>query len=347
MNRRLRILVVDDSAYLRKTISQMVEESSFLEVVGTARDGRDALEKCLLLDPDVVTLDLNMPNMDGAEFLRAQMRIRPLAVVIVSVASEDGDLAARAIELGAVEMVRKPTGLASEKVLEIRQELQEKIIAAAGISRDKLVPYSQEDHARRSPLKIHRGPNHVDAVVLGLSTGGPQALRFLLSQWPSSFPVPLATVLHMPAGYTGPFARRLSETYELEVLEARDGLEMLAGRLILAQAGRHLKLRTLGGRVVCKLDPSPSTGSHRPSVDVLFQSASEVYGSRLVGAVFTGMGDDGKAGSAWIKAGGGKILAEAESSCIVYGMPRSVAEAGLADEIRPLDEMPQAILDCL
>ncbi|CAN0379025.1 unnamed protein product, partial [Phaeothamnion confervicola] len=242
---------------------------------------------------------------------------------------------------------RKPTGLANEKVLEIKLDLQEKIVAAAAISREKLRPFSQTENPRRSGLYVQRERKNVDALVLGLSTGGPQALRYLLSQWPASFPIPIAAVLHMPAGYTGPFARRLDESYELEVLEAREGLEMRPGRLILAQAGRHLKLRTHEGKVVSRLDSSPATGSHKPSVDVLFQSAAEVYGSRVVGAIFTGMGDDGTAGSAWIKANGGRILAEAKSSCIVYGMPRAVAEAGLVDEVRALPEMPQALLDCL
>lgn len=338
--RLIRVLVVDDSAYLRKMISHMLRSSPLLEVVGLARDGLDALERVIELQPDVVTVDLNMPLMNGAEFIREQMRREPLAVVVVSIASEEGSLAAQAMEAGAVEFVRKPTGLANEKVLEIERDLVEKVTAAGSIPRNRLRPVQP---LVAPALVTKRASLDFEVLLLGLSTGGPQALRFLLSRFPANFPLPIAAVVHMPVGYTGPFAEKLNELSELEVKEAVTGLSMQPGRVILAQAGQHLLLRRHSDQVVCALSNHPSSSLHRPSVDVLFESAAKAYGRATLGVVLTGMGEDGKAGAAWIKAQGGSVLAEHESSCVVYGMPRSVVEAGLADGVYPLAEMPRRI----
>lgn len=331
-----RVLVVDDSAYLRKIVCQMLSESPEVEVVGTARDGGEALAKVARLQPDVITLDLHMPEMDGVAFLRELMHSDPRAVVVVSIASQDGRLAGEAAELGAIDFVRKPTSLANDQVLSIQAELIAKVQAAACIPRSRLQAPRAGDSLT---VPVARG---VDAVVLGLSTGGPNALRYVASQLPAAFPVPIAAVLHMPVGYTGPFAERLNRSCALEVLEAAPGLEWLPGRLVLARAGLHLRPVRKGSRVVCSLSSSPKS-PHTPSVDELFCGAAEVYGERLLAAVFTGMGRDGTAGAAWIKARGGRVLAEAESSCAVYGMPRSVVEAGLADGTPPLAEMPAAL----
>lgn len=336
------MLVVDDSAYLRKMITQMLRSSPLLEVVGYARDGMDALQRVEELQPDVVTVDLNMPIMDGAEFVRQQMAREPLAVVVVSIASEDGSLAAQAMEAGAVEFVRKPTGLANEKVLEIERDLIEKVLGAAGVARGRLRPL-QVGSVPPSLATVTQGAFEV--LVLGLSTGGPQALRYLLGQFPANFPVPIAAVVHMPVGYTKPFAEKLNELSGLEVLEATHGVEMRPGRMVLAQAGQHLVLRRRGDRVVGRLEHEPVSMLHRPSVDVLFESAATVYGRGALGVVLTGMGEDGKVGAAWIKSQGGSVLAEHESSCVVYGMPRSVVDAGLADGVYPLAELPRRICE--
>jgi two-component system chemotaxis response regulator CheB len=185
-------------------------------------------------------------------------------------------------------------------------------------------------------------------VVLGISTGGPQALRYLLPQFPKDFPVPLAIVLHMPVGYTAMFAEKLNELSKINVKEARDGDLLRPGQALLAKAGRHLVLRRLaGGPVTAQLAAQPIDSLHRPSADVLFRSAADVYHQGVLGVVMTGMGDDGKQGSAWIKAQGGTILTEAAESCVIYGMPRSVAEAGLSDACVPLERMAQAIMEKL
>ncbi len=339
----IKVLVVDDSAYIRKVVTEMLSAEPRIQVVGTARNGRDALEKVTELKPDVVTLDLIMPELDGVGFLREQMQRRRLPVIVVSIASENGALVVSALEAGALDFVQKPTALASERVYEIQRDLIEKVLTAAAIEPARLpvgisVPKEVLPLRKTAPL--------VDAVVLGISTGGPQALTQLIPRLPADFPVPMAIVLHMPVGYTELFAARLNEISALEVIEASEGDEMRPGRVLLAPAGRHLTfLRLQDRRVISHLDLRPLDSLHRPSVDVLFQSAAEVYGGRLLGVVMTGMGKDGTAGAAWIKAQGGTILAEAEESCVVFGMPRAVIEAGLADEIVPLERMADAILE--
>jgi two-component system chemotaxis response regulator CheB len=188
----------------------------------------------------------------------------------------------------------------------------------------------------------------VDVVVIGISTGGPQALRHVLPQLPADFPVPVAVVLHMPVGYTQLYAQKLDELCDLHVVEARDGMPLVPGQIVIAQAGRHLVLKRInGGPVTTHLTLQPMDLVHRPAADVLFQSAAEVFGSRVLGVVMTGMGNDGTQGSAWIKSQGGTVLTESEQSSVIYGMPRSVVEAGLSDQQIPLSEMAEAIIERL
>jgi two-component system, chemotaxis family, protein-glutamate methylesterase/glutaminase len=335
-----RVLVVDDSAYVRKVIRQMLARSPFLEVVGTARDGREALDRVEELKPDVITCDLIMPALDGVGFIKEQMRRRPIPIVVVSVASESGELVLAALDAGAVDFVQKPTALATDRVLEIADELIEKVKAASTsrppITRD--VPQQPAPHPA--------APRSVDIVVIGISTGGPQALKRLIPRLPAGLAVPIAIVLHMPVGYTELYARKLNEQSALTVLEAQGGEVVTAGHVYLAPAGRHLTLRRdADGRVLTYLDVRPLDTPYRPSVDTLFQSAADIYGARVLGIVMTGMGSDGREGAAWIKARGGMVLTESEASCVVYGMPRSIVEAGLSDGEVLLDAMADALLE--
>jgi len=335
----IRVLVVDDSAYVRKVIRQMLSRSPFLEVVGTARDGREALERAAELKPDVITCDLIMPSLDGVGFIREQMTRRPIPIVIVSVASESGELVLAALDAGAVDFVQKPTALASDRVLEIADELIEKVKAAS-----KSHPAS----IREAPLLATQrtaAAHVVDIVVIGISTGGPQALKMLIPRLPAELAVPIAIVLHMPVGYTELYARKLNEQSALTVLEAQGGEVVTAGHVYIAPAGRHLTFRrNPAGQVVTYLDVRPLDTPYRPSVDTLFQSAADTYGARVLGIVMTGMGSDGREGAAWIKAKGGMVLTESEASCVVYGMPRSIVEAGLSDGEVLLDRMADAVL---
>jgi two-component system chemotaxis response regulator CheB len=340
----VRVLVVDDSAYVRKVVSQMLERSPFIKVVGTARDGGEALELVETLRPDVVTCDLNMPVMDGVAFVRAQMARRPVAIVIISIAAEAGEQVLAALDAGAIDFVQKPTALATEKLMDIADELVEKVKSAALAPLRALaaVPAAVSPPVAR---RESRGP--VDILVIGISTGGPQALKVLIPQLPADCPVPVAMVLHMPIGYTEMYAKKLDEMSALHVVEAKGGELVAPGMVFLAPAGRHLTFKAEGDRVVTQLDVRPLDTPHRPSVDVLFHAAADVYGARVLGVVMTGMGSDGREGAAWIKARGGSILTESEASCVVYGMPRSVVEAGLSDDAVPLERLAQKIMEKL
>jgi two-component system chemotaxis response regulator CheB len=334
------VLIVDDSAYIRKVVKEMVSDQPSIEVVGVARDGEDALELVERLQPDVVTCDLIMPGVGGVEFIRRQMAIRPVPIVIVSIAAESSERVLSGLDAGAIDFVQKPTALATERVFDLAEELASKIVAAAQAPLGRLREISAVE-----PLPQTTPSGRYDVVVLGVSTGGPQGLKSVIPRLPADFPVPLVIVLHMPIGYTEAYAKRLDELSALTVVEARDGEVLRPGLVLVAPAGRHLTLHRDGeGRTSVRLDVRPLDTPHRPSVDVLFQSAADVYGDRVLGVVMTGMGADGRDGAAWIKARGGAVLTEAEETCVVYGMPRSVVEAGLSDEAVPLDRITAAIL---
>ena len=337
----IRTLIVDDSAFVRKVVREMLVRSPFIEIVGMARDGEEALQMTAELKPDVVTCDLTMPRMGGVDFVREQMARAPLPILILSASPADGESVLEAIAAGAVDFVRKPTARATEDLLKVREELTEKIKGAARAPVKNLhvaVPL----HAP----KIEAPKNlRFEVAVLGISTGGPQALRYLVPQLPADFPVPLLIVLHMPPGYTALFSAKLAELSKIRVREAQDGAVLEAGTAIVAQAGRHLVLRkNAAGQTQMRLSTTPTDKPHRPSVDVLFRSAAEIYKARTLAIVMTGMGDDGKEGAAWVKAQGGKVITEAEESCVIYGMPRSVVEAGLSDVSTPLSAMAETIM---
>ena len=334
----IRVLVVDDSAFARKVMREVLQRQADIEVVDIARDGLEALEKIAELKPDVVTLDLVMPGLDGVGVLRALPAEGGPRVVVVSMSDSDSELGIEALQLGAVDLVHKPTALATDRLFELGDELVRKVYAAASA---RALPPPVE-HAPE-PMVV-RPSGRTELVVIGASTGGPQALGRLLAALPGDFPVPIALVLHIPVEYTAPFAARLDATSALEVLEANEGLALRPGRVVVARGGVHLKLaRGDGGALVCRLDATPIGAPHRPAVDVLFESAATLTGARTLGVVLTGMGDDGLAGARAIRAGGGSVLTEAESSCVVYGMPRTVDEAGLSNASAPIVEMAHLI----
>jgi two-component system chemotaxis response regulator CheB len=340
----VRVLIVDDSAYVRKMFKEILSRSPFVEVVGTARDGEEALELVEQLRPDVVTCDLNMPTMDGLAFVRAQMARRPVAIVISSIAAESAEQVLAALDAGAIDFVQKPTALATEKLLDISSDLIEKVkVAAQAPLRHRGTPAPE---AARPMRAATHAATRADVLVVGASTGGPQALKLVLSQLPPDWPIPVAVVLHMPVGYTELYARKLDEVCALHVIEAQGQEAVTAGTIFVAPAGRHLTFRRApDGIIRTQLDMHPLDTPHRPAVDVLFQSAADVYGERVLAVVLTGMGSDGRAGAAWIKARGGCVITEAEESCVVYGMPRSVVEAGLSDHSASLEAISHVIME--
>lgn len=339
----IRTVIVDDSAFVRKIVREMLSGCPFIEVVGVARDGEEALEMVAQLNPDVVTCDLLMPKLDGVGFVRQQMARRPVPILLLTAAPQDAEKVIEALSAGAIDLVQKPTALATDDLLRIREVLVDKVKAAgsaavgalASVAVARLVPAALAAHAAKA-----------DVVVLGISTGGPQALRHMLPLLPAEFPVPIAMVLHMPVGYTALYAEKLNELCQLDVREAKEGDGLRPGLALLAPAGRHLQFRrTAAGQVVAQLSLQPMEKTHRPSADVLFRSAAEIFRERVLAVVMTGMGDDGTEGAAWVKAQGGTVLTESEKSCIIYGMPRSVVEAGLSDASIPLSEMAHAIIE--
>lgn len=338
----VRVLVVDDSAYIRKVVKEMLSRSPALEVVGTARDSEEALELVESLRPDVVTCDLIMPGNDGVDFIQRQMSKRRLPIIIVSMAGESSERVLSGLDAGAIDFVQKPTALATEKVFDVAEELIAKVTAAAGASMRQL----PQPQPQRETIATTTFRNRYSVLVVGASTGGPQGLKSVIARLPADFPIPVAVVLHMPIGYTEAYAKRLDELSALRVIEAHDGEEFRPGVVLLAPAGRHLKLqREADGRVIARLDVRPLDTPHRPAVDVLFQSAAEIHGDRVLGVVMSGMGADGRDGAAWIKARGGGMLTEAEETCVVYGMPRAIVEAGLSDEEVPLHHLASAITE--
>lgn len=339
---RIRVLVVDDSAFARKVLRQVLTAVPDFEVVEIARDGLDALEKIADLRPDVVTLDLVMPGLDGLGVLRALAGAASPRVVVVSSAGEESELAISALQAGAVELVHKPTALATDRLYEVGEKLVAAVRTAAGArvrpSEGAPLPEAPEESpAEASDEAPPEGSQRL--VVVGTSTGGPAALSRLLASLPADFPAPLALALHIPPGYTQALAHRLNAGSALEVLEAEDGMELRPGRAVLARSGMHLKVERQGSGCVARLDSLPLHTPHHPSVDVLFESAAAARGADVVGVVLTGMGDDGLVGSRAIRAAGGAVLTESESSCVVYGMPRAVREAGLSSGSTSLQGM--------
>jgi two-component system chemotaxis response regulator CheB len=325
----IKTLIVDDSAFVRKVLREIFASSPFIEVIGHAKNGQEALEMAETLKPDVITCDLNMPELDGVSFVKKQFARRPLPIVILTSSPQDTGQVIEALEAGAVDFVQKPSARANDSLRLIREELVQKVKFAAAAKFRSSQPTQLDSGPVLTPA---RAAENVDIVVLGISTGGPQALRYLLPQFARDFPVPLVMVLHMPIGYTAPFAEKLKETSQLDVQEAFEGCIVAPRQALLAPAGRHLTFkRDASGQVKINLSLRPSDRPHRPSVDVMFQSAAETYGGRVLGVVMTGMGNDGMQGAAWVKAQGGMILTESEESCIIYGMPRSVVESGLSD----------------
>ena len=346
-------MIVDDSAFVRKTVREMLSANPAIEVVGVARDGEEALAVVAELNPDVVTCDLQMPRLDGVGFVRKQMARRPVPILVLTAAPQDADHVVEALNAGAVDLVLKPTALATSDLLAIREQLIEKVTGAGRAALGALlvpppaVPTPAVASATVWPTRPG-GALRPEVIVLGISTGGPQALRYLLPLLPADFPVPIAMVLHMPVGYTALYAEKLDELCQIEVREAKEGDALRPGLALLAPAGRHLQFRRQrDGQVTAQLTMHPLEKTHRPAVDVLFRSAAEIFGARVLGLVMTGMGDDGTEGAAWVKAQGGTILTEAEKSCIIYGMPRSVVEAGLSDAAVPLQNMAQALFERL
>ncbi len=343
----VRVLVVDDSALMRKLIPQILERDPSIEVVGTAMDGSFGLRKIEELRPDVVTLDLEMPRMDGMEMLRTITRKHRVPVIVVSAHSTQGAHSTfKALSLGAFDFVAKPRDAASAHMEEISREL---------ISKIKVAACTPMPERRAAPMPLpfeelpekNRGRNlSIPAKVfaIGISTGGPNALEYLLSQLPGNFPGALLIVQHMPVGFTEMFARRLDECCAIDVKEAQSGDLLFAGRALICPGDRHMKVRRMPLGNIVVLSDEDRVNGHRPSVDVLFHSVAQEFGPHSVGVLMTGMGEDGAEGMGALKSAGGMTMAQSEESCVVYGMPKAAIERGYATRVVPLETLANAMM---
>jgi len=338
MKGRVRVLVVDDSALMRKLIPMILERDPDIEVVGTAMDGAFALRKIAELHPDVVTLDLEMPRMDGLETLRMIMRDAPLPVIVFSTHSKEGAYSTfKALALGAIDFVAKPTDAAAGNLEPVAHQLAEKIKVAkrAGGPRTMPKPPLTPPMPSRKHMQPPLPPNRV--IAIGISTGGPNALQYLLSQFPADFPATFVIVQHMPEGFTDMFARRLDECCALEVQEAHSGDLLVAGRALICPGNRHMMVRRMPRGDMVVLSDTPPINGHRPSADVLFHSVAREFGLTSVGVIMTGMGEDGAEGIGAIKSSGGTTIAQSEETCVVSGMPRAAMQRGYIHKAVPLD----------
>ena len=336
----IRVLVIDDSAFSRRTIVRMLEKSPLIEVVGWARDGEEALKKALELSLDLITLDLEMPRMDGFTFLRIIMSRKPTPVMVISGRGGDQDVF-KALDLGAVDFVAKPTPRATPELATIEQELIRKVHAIRQLRIDKL---RHQISSAPSLARQSAGAKLASRVVaIGASTGGPSALMQLFGAFAEAPSCAFFVAQHMPAGFTQGFAERLNRLTNLRAREARDGDEPEAGTILVAPGEHHLEFEVKEGRVVTLLAPRTHTDKYAPAVDRMFESAAKHFGSDLLAVVLTGMGDDGRRGVQAVKDHGGRVIAESEETAVIFGMPQRAIRTGFVDAVFPLSEIATAI----
>lgn len=349
---KVRVLVVDDSAFNRRTIVKMLESLPNVEVVGYACDGEEGLRKVIDLRPDLITLDLEMPRMDGFTLLRIVMQKQPTPIIVVSSRSDDEDVF-KALDLGAVEFVPKPSSRVSPTLMDIREELLSKVrevtsanlknVMARTNNRTKLCDRVENHPARLSSVADAAGQDF-HMVVIGSSTGGPPALQSIFSAIQDEIPVAFAVAQHMPPDFTRAFAERLNRFSALTIREAKNGDIVRPGEVLIAPGGKNLEFFRKGENVLSKVTEPKNHQRYLPSVDTLFSSAASIFGPRLLGVVLTGMGNDGSTGARAIKSNGGTVFAEDEESCIVFGMPKEAIATGLVDRVVPLSSVCKAVL---
>ena len=339
--KKIKVLIVDDSLLIREIFSDILSQSPQIEVVGTASDPLDAREKIKILNPDVLTLDIEMPKMDGISFLEKIMALRPMPVIMVSTLTQKGaDATIRALEIGAVDYVAKPVSNHNKDTLgRLKEELTQKVINAASARfRNKAI-------APESSIIKFTPPagGNKKIIAIGASTGGVESLRELFLRLPENCP-PIVVTQHMPEHFTKSFAARLDSISQPKVEEAYNHARLKDGHAYIAAGGIHLKILKVGGDFVCKLEDSPPVSGHRPSVDVLFNSVAEAVGDRAVGVILTGMGKDGAEGMLAMRNAGAYNIGQDEASSVVYGMPKVAYNLGGVNTQLPLNKIAEAML---
>jgi two-component system chemotaxis response regulator CheB len=348
------VVVVDDSAFMRKAIATMLEKDPGIKVVATARNGEEGLELIRRHQPDVVTLDIEMPKMDGLTALRHIMMEMPRPVLMISsLTTEGAEATLKAMELGAVDFIPKQLSRVSLDIIKIEEDLRNKIRSVAGRKLRPMTPRVAQAPAHgaapatRSTAIRPKSGQRRDVVAIGVSTGGPPAVQKVLSALPADFPAGILIAQHMPAAFTGPFAKRLDGVSKLTVKEAENGEPFRPGTVYISPGGKHLRIAQKISRIELVVSEEPREALYKPSANELMASVGEGVGRRALGAVLTGMGSDGMEGVKVLKARGGRALAQSDATCVVYGMPKAIVDAGLADEIVDIDDMAGALVEGL
>ena len=341
MTHPIKVLVIDDSALIRQLLTELLSRDRDVTVVGTAPDPLIAREKIRALAPDVLTLDIEMPRMDGLQFLEKLMALRPMPVLVVSTLTQAGaDATLRALELGAVDYVAKPRLGIRDGMEELASELIAKVkLAAMARPRQRATPVAARQQFRADASLSTAG----QVVAIGASTGGVEALQRVLTSLPATAPAVLISQ-HMPPGFTTSLARRLNGICAVTVTEATDGSRVLPGHVYIAPGARHLELQRSGAHFACRLTEAPPVSGHRPSVDVLFRSVARAAGAAAIGVILTGMGSDGAAGLLDMRLSGAHTMGQTEASCVIYGMPKAAMQAGAVAEEVPLDGVADRIM---
>ncbi len=350
----VRVLIVDDSAFMRSALSNMLQSDPEIQIAGVARDGLEAIEKIVQLKPDIVTMDIEMPRMDGISALRHIMANTPVPVIMVSsLTTEGAHTTLEALEIGAVDFIPKNLSDLSLNILRLKEVLIDKIkqLAKRGVPRLAFRPAARlsiapQARASASPVMRTTGDRRAGVVAIGTSTGGPKALQEILPNLPKDFPLPIVIAQHMPPNFTGPFAERLNQLSKIEVREAKEGDALRPGLALVSPGGGHMRVvRKRGIETVVTISEDRENFIYRPSVDALMLSVAETFPGRALGVILTGMGNDGAKGMTELKRTGGRIFAQNEESCVVYGMPKAVVDAGIADKILPLEDIAGEIVN--
>lgn len=345
---KTKVLIVDDSAYTRQTMKKIIEEDSALEVVGIATDGIDAMAKALRLKPDIITLDFEMPGMDGFSFLRWLMRERPTPVIMVT-SHADSKTVFKALELGAVDFIAKPTRRVSVELQTIEKDLLRKIKGIKNIRLDilsknlELLEHEDEEGLAQARKSRTIRPA-IEIVAVGSSTGGPAALQIILTRLPSDFKSAMVISQHMPKGFTAPLAERLDRMSQIRIKEAAEGDVIIAGTVYICPGGQHLSIKKRGNKKQISLRDGRFEDKYIPSVDQMMSSVAEHYGVASMGVILTGMGNDGKHGMLDIKTQGGYTIAESEETAVVFGMPAEAIKNGAVETVLPLPNITAEIV---
>ncbi|SFA38137.1 two-component system, chemotaxis family, response regulator CheB [Anoxybacillus pushchinoensis] len=349
---KAKVLVVDDSAFMRKLISDFLSQHPRLTVVGTARDGQEALQKIEQLQPDVVTLDVEMPVMNGLETLKHIMQKHPLPVVMISSTTKEGaENTILALQYGAVDFIAKPSGAISLDLYKIKDKMIEKVLLASEANlrtvktKQKMSMLPQKQYSKIEVSERQSVGGKKKVIAIGTSTGGPRALQHVLTKFPATIDAPILVVQHMPKGFTKSLATRLDSLSHIRVKEAEDGEIIQKGTAYIAPGGKHLYVKRVGTSLAIHLDEAEPRNGHRPSVDVMFESLSTLTDYEKIAVIMTGMGSDGTAGLKQLKASGKTfVIAESAESSVVFGMPKSAIAANVVDEIVHVDDIAEAVM---